>query len=71
MKLLFLATIMASCLSGAAAAADSRPPLLMVYADGNVPVGEVTATLTNPRQDAGILITAVEFTGQLPDLWDF
>lgn len=67
-KILFLATMMLSCLFCTAQAADSKPPLLVVYDDGSYPIGEVTVVLTNQRQDAGLLITAVEFDGQLPEL---
>ena len=49
-------------------AAEPVPPLLMVHAEGNSPIGEATVSITNPRQDAGLLITAVEFDGQLPEI---
>jgi hypothetical protein len=49
-------------------AAEPVPPLLMIHAEGTSPIGEATVSITNPRQDVGLLITAVEFDGQLPEV---
>lgn len=50
---------------------DTSPdqiPFLRVYADGQLPVENVRVAITNPYRDRAILVTSVEFDGQLPEL---
>jgi len=50
---------------------DTSPdqvPLVRVYAEGQLPVEQVRVAITNPYHDRAILITSLEFDGQLPEL---
>jgi hypothetical protein len=42
-------------------------PLMIVYAEDYYSVGSVTVSVTNTREDVAILITSVEFIGQMPE----
>lgn len=54
--------------AGRSSKTSAVAPLLVVYAEGQLPVETVTVSLTNPFKDTAILVTAVEFDGQLPEL---
>jgi hypothetical protein len=43
-------------------------PLLAVYTNSHLPADNACVAITNPRVDVAMLVTSVEFEGQLPEL---
>jgi hypothetical protein len=54
--------------AGGAEMPQATSPLIGVYATGHLPVENVSVAITNPRADVAMLVTSLEFIGQLPEL---
>lgn len=67
-KIIIMSIALTVLMSGVACSSEPRSPLLIVYANGHLPVENVTVSITNPFKEVGILITSIEFEGQLPEL---
>ncbi len=64
-KTFFLSVLWATAIH---ANSQNEIPLLAVYAENQHPVQNVRVSVTNTHQDKAIMLTSVEFDGQLPEL---
>ena len=53
--------------SGKGISPAGAEPLIAIYAKGDLPVENVSVAVTNTLEDRAILITSLEFDGQLPE----